>query len=233
MTPSVADLFPLCQTTQPKLSVLDRQSFASRAREGTIEMDDNAQPLRSHIQVIVSLINLHAQYIDSVDVKDFVAKLRMRIELIAATLPMALGPPPDKQAIVEALESIRDVVSRILDPQEIHSCELTLGDVTIAPSALGPMCQLFAEFLSNIYARAAPGEPTRVVAQLLAVPSGQIALTLRSEGGASDAKAKALDLLSSRIVQELARSLGGEARFDATDIHDASLIFPTSAGAAD
>jgi two-component sensor histidine kinase len=195
-------------------------------------MDESAQNLRSHVQVIVSLINLHAQYIDAVDVKDFVAKLQMRVELIASTLPMALEPRPDTQTVVDALESVSAIVSRIFDPREIHSCELTAGDVTLAPSALGPLCQLFAEFLGNIYARARRGEPTRVVAQLLAVPSGEIALTLRSEGGARGAKAQTMDVLTSRIVQELARSLGGKARFDATDTHDVNVTFPPAAGAA-
>jgi two-component sensor histidine kinase len=193
-------------------------------------MDEGTQNLRSHVQVIVSLINLHAQYIDVVNVKDFVAKLQMRVELIAATLPMALAPAPDRQGAVDALQSVSAIVSRILDPQEIHSCALTAGDVMIAPSALGPLCQLFAEFLANIYTRARPGEPTRVVAQLLAVPSGDFALTMRSESGARGAKAQTMDVLTSRIVQELARSLGGKARFDATDTLDVSVSFPSGAG---
>src|ERR1700676_2749020 len=64
--PSVTDLFPLCPTTQRDARVLDRSSFAARVEgpasmdsgvrspwvQGNKEMDDSAQRLRSHIQVI-------------------------------------------------------------------------------------------------------------------------------------------------------------------------------------
>ena len=195
-------------------------------------MDESAQRLRSHVQVIVSLINLHAQYIDSVNVKDFVNKLKMRIELIATTLPMALALSPERKALVETLDAVAAIVAEIYDPQDLHSCALTVDDVDIPAAALAPICQLFAEFVSNIYARAKPGESERVAARLFAVPQGRIALSVSAKGVAPRAQPEPLDLLTSRIIQELARSVGGEASFDRGAIRDASLIFPMPAGGA-
>jgi two-component sensor histidine kinase len=193
-------------------------------------MDESAQRLRSHVQVIVSLINLHAQYIDSVDVRDFVNKLRMRIELIATTLPLALVPSPERKVVFETFSSVAAVVAEIYDPQDLHACELTVDDVDLPPAALAPICQLFAEFLSNIYAAAKPDASERVAARLFAVPQGRIALSVSAKGMAPRPQPEPLDFLTSRIIQELARSLDGEATFDRGAIRDARLILPMTAG---
>ena len=122
--------------------------------------------------------------------------------------------------------------SEIYGPQDLHSCELTVDDVDVPAAALAPICQLFAEFLSNIYARAKPGEFERVVTRLFAVPQGRIALSVSAKGVAPRAQPEPLDLLTSRIIQELTRSVGGEASFDRGAIRDASLVFPMPAGGA-
>ena len=194
-------------------------------------MDDSAQRLRSHIQVIVSLINLHAQYIESVSVKDFINKLRMRIELIAATLPLALNPSPERKVVFETLESIAAIVKNVYDPHDEHACELTVDDVDIPSAALAPICQVLAELVSNIYARAKPGEPERVVARLFPVPEGRFCLSVSARGAAPRGQAEQLDLLTSRIIHELVRSVAGEANFDREAIRDASLVFPMPGGA--
>jgi two-component sensor histidine kinase len=52
---------------------------------GTGKMDESAQRFRSHIQIVISLLNLHAKYEESANIPDFIKKLRLRMELMAET----------------------------------------------------------------------------------------------------------------------------------------------------
>jgi len=194
-------------------------------------MDESVQRFRSHMQVVVSLLNVHAQHIDDASAGDFANKLRMRIQVIAAMLPTAPDPPATREKLVAALENVAGIVASIYDQGAARAFELAVGDLTLGHSAMMTTCQVFAEFLSNIYCRpdhATP--PRRIVARLFAVPTGRICLTVQAHGLGPDEPAEPVDTLTAKILRQFAASLGGEARFEGGNICDASLVFPTLLG---
>lgn len=190
-------------------------------------MAESAQHFRSQMQRVVSLLNLHIQYQDSANIPDFVKKLRMRIELMAEGFPLALGMPEQKATIGETIAAIENTVSRVYDPDGRNSIDYAIGDLLIDQPTLATLGQIFAEFLSNLYSRMPPGNaPNRAAVRLLADPAGRVTLTVRDVGSQRSAQPEPVDLLTSRVIVELARSLGGEAHFDGENIYDARLSFP-------
>jgi two-component sensor histidine kinase len=188
--------------------------------------EERAQHFRSHMQRVISLLNLHIQYQDSARILDFVKKLRMRIELMAESLPLAVGASEPKATIGETFEAIEGIVSRIYDPDEKNSCDYVIADLSIDPPTLATLSQIFAEFLSNIYSRAASGgAPCRVAVKLVGSSDWAILSVFDGEV-ASGVDAEPLDLLTARVIGELARSLEAEAFFDRENIRDAWLSFP-------
>jgi two-component sensor histidine kinase len=191
-------------------------------------MQESAQQFRSHMQRVVSLLNLHIQYQDGAAIPDFVRKLRMRIELMAEALPLAVGASEQK-GTRETLEALEDIVARIYDPDRRNACRYDIDDLPIDLPTLATMGQIFAEFLSDIYSRPLPGNaPNRVIVRLLAETTGRITLHVRDTGFTPDAPTQPLDLLTSRVISELARSLDGDAKFDGVDVYDAQLNFPAA-----
>jgi two-component sensor histidine kinase len=193
-------------------------------------MTENAQHFRSHMQRVVSLLNLHIQYQDSANIPDFVRKLRMRIELMAEGFPLAVEMPEREAPIAEAIEAVANIVSRVYDPDGSYSVDYAIDDLSIDPATLATLGQIFAEFLSNLYSRTPPGgAPNRATVKLLAGPASRVTLTVRDVGSRRSAQPEPVDLLTSRVIVELAKSLGGEARFNGDDIYDARLSFPMAA----
>jgi two-component sensor histidine kinase len=185
--------------------------------------EERAQHFRSHMQRVISLLNLHIQYQDSARIPDFVKKLRMRLELMAESLPGASEP---KATIGETFDAIERIVSRIYDPDEKNSCDYVIADLPLDPPTLATLGQIFAEFLSNLYSRAAPGSaPCRVAVKLVGSSDWAILSVFDGES-ASGVEADPLDLLTARVIGELARSLEAEAFFDGENIRDAWLSFP-------
>lgn len=195
-------------------------------------MEENAQTFRSHLQRVVSLLNLHIQFQESANNPDFVKKLQMRIELMAQGLPLAIGAPGQDATIAETFEAIEKIVARIYDPEGRNACDYSIGDLPIDRPTLATLSEIFAEFLSNIYSRAAPTNASRRASVLLSADkAGQAYLSVSDDNIAPEARAEPLDQLTSRVVSELARSLGGEARFEGRNIGDARLTFPLAAPA--
>ena len=190
-------------------------------------MDESAQRFRSHFQIVISLLSLHAQYEESASRPDFLKKLRMRMALMAETFPLAIAAPEQKASPGEPLEALAKIVAGVYEPRNAWECELAVGDIAIDPPTLATLGQIFAEFLSNLYSRPLPANaPNRIVAKVSADAAGRIALSVRDANFTPDGPVEPVDLLTSRIILELARSLGGEARFDGRYIYDARLIFP-------
>jgi two-component sensor histidine kinase len=184
-------------------------------------MQESAQAFRGHMQRAISLLNLHIQYQESANDPDFLKKLRMRMELLAEAL--AIQASEQKATMAETFAAIEGIVARIYDPEGRNDCAYTLDDRSIDQPTLATLGQIFAEFLSNIYSRAAPGSHSCRVEATFSVDAGQGRLRVRAAAGAPT---KPLDQLTSRVIGELARSLDGAARFDGPNIHDAELTFP-------
>jgi two-component sensor histidine kinase len=190
-------------------------------------MEESVQQFRSHMQRVVSLINLHIQYEDSATIPDFVRKLRLRVELMAEAFPLAVGVSEQKSTIGETFEALENIVARVYDAEGRNSCRYAIGDLAINSQTLATLGQIFAEFLSNIYSRPLPANaPHRVEARLAADGGGQIVLTVRDAAFSPAAPTGPVELLTSRVIFELARSLNGYAQFDGANVYDARLAFP-------
>ena len=192
-------------------------------------MDESAQAFRGHMQRAISLLNLHIQYQEGANDPDFLKKLRMRMELLAEALPLAMRASDREATIAETFAAAEQIVARIYDPEARNACEYFIEARSIDQPVLAPLGQIFAEFLSNIYSRAAPDSPPRRVAATFRAVGGRAVLSVRDALPASVAQARPLDQLTSRVISELARSLGGEARFDGESIGEAELTFPLAA----
>jgi two-component sensor histidine kinase len=194
-------------------------------------MEESAQAFRGHMQRAISLLNLHIQYQESANDPDFLKKLRMRMELLADALPLAMQASERGATMAETFAVVEQIAARIYDPEGRNDCAYALDDRSIDQPTLATLGQIFAEFLTNIYSRAAPESHSCRVEATFSVDAGQGRLSVRATAVAPAAPAKPLDQLTSRVIGELARSLDGAARFDGPDIHDAELTFPLSPSA--
>jgi two-component sensor histidine kinase len=193
-------------------------------------MAEGAQTFRSHMQRVVSLLNLHIQYQESASDPDFLKKLRMRMELMAEALPLAMEASERQATMAETFATVEQIVSRVYDPEGRNACDYALDDRSIDQPTLVTLGQIFAEFLSNIYSRATPESPPCRVEVKFSADAGQARLWVRDAAVAPAAPTKPLDQLTSRVIGELARSLDGAARFDGPSIRDAELTFPSAIG---
>ena len=189
-------------------------------------MVENVQRFRGHMQRVVSLLNLHIEYQESAKIPDFVKKLRMRIELMADASPLTFDVAEQKATMSDTLKAIENIVSRAYDPEKRNVVDYHIGDLQINQSALATLSQIFAEFLSNIYSRVTPENTCQVGVKIFADAAGRITLSVQDASSPPDAATGPLDLLTSRVISELTRSLDGEARFDGEDIFNARLTFP-------
>jgi two-component sensor histidine kinase len=195
-------------------------------------MEESAQAFRGHMQRAISLLNLHIQYQESASNPDFLKKLRMRMELMADALPLAMEASERKATMAETFATVEQIVSRVYDPEGRNACDYALEDRPLDPPVLATLGQIFAEFLSNIYSRATPESPMcRVEVKFSGDAAGQGRLWVRDAAFAPDAQTAPLDQLTSRVIAELARSLEGAARFDGRNIQDAELTFPLAPSA--
>jgi two-component sensor histidine kinase len=197
---------------------------------GTGKMDESAQRFRSHIQIVISLLNLHAQYEESANIPDFIKKLRLRMELMAETFLLAIAASEQKARVGDTFATIEKIVARVYESRNGRQCEFAIGDIAIDQPALATMGQIFAELLSNIYSRTPPEDAlNRIVVRISLDTAGRIVLSVRDANFTPGDDVEPLDLLTSRIILELTRSLGGEARFNGQNIYDARLILPKRA----
>jgi two-component sensor histidine kinase len=194
-------------------------------------MEESAQAFRGHMQRAISLLNLHIQHQESANSPDFLKKLRMRMELLAEALPLAVQASEPNATMAGTFAAVERIVARIYDPEGRNDCGYALDDRSIDRPTLATLGQLFAEFLSNIYSRVTPeNAPCRVEVKFSA-EAGQARLWVREKAVAPVAQTEPLDQLTSRVIGELARSLDGAARFDGPDICDAELTFPLAPAA--
>jgi two-component sensor histidine kinase len=195
-------------------------------------MEESAQTFRGHMQRAISLLNLHIQYQEGASNPDFLKKLRMRMELMAEALPLALEGSEREATMAETFAAVEQIVSRIYDPDGGNACDYALGGRSVDQPVLATLGQIFAEFLSNIYSRATPGSPSlRVEVTFSADAASEGRLRVRDAAVGLGAQTEPLDQLTSRVIGELARSLDGAARFDGPSIHDAELTFPLAPSA--
>jgi two-component sensor histidine kinase len=191
-------------------------------------MEESAQAFRGHMQRAISLLNLHIQYQENANDPDFLKKLRMRMELLAAALPLAAQASERTTTMAETFAAVEQIVARIYDPDGRNTCIYALDGRSIDQPTLATLGQIFAEFLSNIYSRSTPENAPRRVEAAFSVDAGEGRLRVRDAAAASTGP---LDQLTARVIGELARSLDGAARFDGSNIHDAEVTFRLAASA--
>ena len=151
---------------------------------------------------------------------------------MAEALPLAMETSERQATMAETFATVEQIVARIYDPEGRNACDYALDDQPVDPPVLATLGQIFAEFLSNILARATPGSASlRVQVTFSADAAGQGRLRVRDTAVGPDAQTEPLDQLTSRVIAELARSLDGAARFDGPNIHAAELTFPLAPSA--
>ena len=195
------------------------------------EVSEAAHQFRNHIQIIASLLHLHAGHLRSENVSDLLKKLQMRLEVAAETVLLTVGAPSDDAAALRLLEVIDKVVARIYRDDRRGAATFKIINLRTNAVTLATIGQIFAELLSNIYCR--PGAAAKPVAvKIDRGADDRVTLSVRVVGVVPDENLEAVDPLTSKLIAGLAASVGGEIHFDKEAIYDARLTFfaPPKAG---
>lgn len=187
---------------------------------------DFVHRVRNHIQNLASLLHLHAGHVDETNARDLHRKMRARLATMAQISLLTVERPHEPAAAAPLIEAVANAIGRIYDGLENDGCVLDIDDFALSALDLAVVGQIFGEYLSNIYSRAASRHGrTAVVVRITRAADGAVSMSVRDERYAAGQNAEPVDPLTARITSGLVAALGGEAQFDGDAIFDARLTF--------